>query len=165
MPCVGVRRLVQLSLTREDMFSHHCGEFGDEGMTLLNSCLGVKELACLCFRILSQTTQLCRFLALQAQVECLGICWWGLGLKVPILFNWVRFRPGICDSGATLSTGSWTCDKSPTQGCLGLAPMSWSKQWGIDIFPIFLLRLGSNLWMSMASFASLVIERGLCQLC
>ena len=48
MSCVGVRRLVQLSLTCEGVFSHLCGEFGDEGMTLLNSCLGAKELACFC---------------------------------------------------------------------------------------------------------------------
>ena len=35
-------------------------------------------------------------------------------------------------------------DSSPTQGCLGLAPSRLSKQWGMDIFPIFLLRLGSS---------------------
>ena len=55
---------------------------------------------------------------------------------------------------------SWTCDKSPTWGCLGLAPMSGSKQWGIDILPIFLLTFGSSLQMCMASFASLVIWEG-----
>ena len=35
-------------------------------------------------------------------------------------------------------------DNSPTLGCLGLAPSRLSKQWGIDILPIFLLRLGSK---------------------
>ena len=34
-------------------------------------------------------------------------------LKVPILLNWVRFRPGIWDGGPTSSTGLGTCDKSP----------------------------------------------------
>ena len=45
MSCVGVERLLQLSLMCEDTFSHLCGVLGDEGMTLLNSCLGVKEPA------------------------------------------------------------------------------------------------------------------------
>ena len=110
--------------------------------------------------ILYQITQFCRFLALQAQVECSGMYWWGFGLKVPIFLNWVRFRSGICDGGATSSTDSWTCNKSPTQGCLGSAPMSRSKQWGIDILPIFLLRFGSSLQMCMASLAFLVIWEG-----
>ena len=42
----------------------------------------------------------------------------------------------------------------------GLAPIRWSKQCGIDILPMFLLRLGSNLQMHMASFASHVIWKG-----
>ena len=45
--------------------------------------------------------------------------------------------------GATSSTGRGA-DNSPTLGCLGLAPSRLSKQWGMDIFPIFLLRLGSS---------------------
>ena len=77
------------------------------------------------------------------------------GLKVPILLNWVKLRPGIWDSGAISST-SWgaICDKAPTWGCLGLAPIRGSKQCGMDILPIFRLRLGSNLLMWMASLAS-----------
>ena len=55
---------------------------------------GVKELALMLWR-LQLIDQLNRFLALQALVECLGICIATLGLKVPILLNWVRFRPGI----------------------------------------------------------------------
>ena len=74
--------------------------------------------------------------------------------------NWVTFRPGIWDGGATSSTESCTWDRSPTQRCLGLAPIRWSKQWGIDILPIFLLELWSNLQMCMASFASQVIWEG-----
>ena len=77
-----------------------------------------------------------------------------------MLLNWVRFRPIISDGGATSSTESWSCDRRPTQGCLGLAPIRWSKQCGIDILPMFLLRLGSNLQMHMASFASHVIWKG-----
>ena len=74
-------------------------------MTLLNSCLGDKELGlCLNFEFQWQTTQFCRALALQALVECLSRNWWRFGLKVPISLNWVRFRPGIWDGGATLST-------------------------------------------------------------
>ena len=45
--------------------------------------------------------------------------------------------------------GLW--DRRPTCRCLGLAPMRGSKQCGIDILPIFLLRFGSNLQMCMAS--------------
>ena len=111
-------------------------------MTLLNSCLSAKELGLyLNFEFLWQTTQFCRALALQALVECLSRNWWGLGLKLPISLNWVRFRPGICDGGATSSTEGGLWDRRPTHGCLGLAPMRGSKQWGIDILPIFLLRV------------------------
>ena len=42
---VGMRWLLQLSQMCKDTFSHLCEVLGDEGMTLLNSCLGVKELA------------------------------------------------------------------------------------------------------------------------
>ena len=55
---------------------------------------GVKELALMLWR-LQLIDQLNRFLALQALVEHLGICIATLGLKFPILLNWVRFRPGI----------------------------------------------------------------------
>ena len=94
----------------------------------------VKELAL--FENLWQTTQLIwvdqlnRFLALHALDEGLGICWAMLGLKVPMLLNWVRFRPGIWDGGATSSTGCGAvCDRAPTQGCLGLALIRRSKLW------------------------------------
>ena len=55
---------------------------------------GVKELALMlwCLQLIDQLN---RFLALQALVECLGICIATFGLKFPILLNWVRFRPGI----------------------------------------------------------------------
>ena len=49
---------------------------------------------------------------------------------------------------------------APTQGCLGFAPNRWSKQCGMDILPIFLLRLGSSLLIWMASLASCVIWEG-----
>ena len=62
-------------------------------MTLLNSCQVLKSLAML-WR-LQLIAQLNRFLALQALVECLGICIATFGLKFPILLNWVRFMPGI----------------------------------------------------------------------
>ena len=62
--------------------------------------------------------QLNRFFALQALVECLGICIAIFGLKFPILLNWVRFRPDICDGGATSSTGRGSTDNSPTLGVL-----------------------------------------------
>ena len=105
--------------------------------------------------------QLNRFLVLHVLVEGLGICWATFGLKVPILLNWVKLRPGIWDGGAISSTG-WgaVCDKAPTQGCLGLAPSRGSKQCGMDILPIFRLRFGSNLLMCMASLTSLVIWEG-----
>ena len=108
------------------------------------------------FKFLWQTTQFCRALALQALVDHLSKNWCGFGLKVPISLNWVKFRPGIWDGGATSSTGCGAWDRSPTHGCLGLAPMRGLKQCGIDILPIFLLRFGSNLWMCMASLASWV---------
>ena len=101
---------------------------------------------------------------LQALFECLGILFNKLDLKDPISLNWVRFRPGIWDSGAISSTGSCTCERRPTHGCLGFTPKRGSKQCGIDILPIFLLRFGSNLWMWMASFASWVTWDP-CQLC
>ena len=103
--------------------------------------------------------QLNRFLALQAPVEGLGMCWAMFGLKLPILLNWVRLRPGIWDGGAISSTG-WGAASAPTRGCLGFAPNKWSKQCGMDILPIFLLILGSSLLMWMASLASLVIWEG-----
>ena len=111
---------------------------------------GVKELAL--FEIIWQTTQLIwldqlnRFLALHALVEGLGICWATLGLKVPISLNWVRFRPGIWDGRAISSTGCGAVsDRAPTWGCLGFALIRGSKQCGMDILPIFQLRLGSSL--------------------
>ena len=115
-------------------------------MTLLNSCQVLKSLACEFVLLwhLQLINQLNRFLALQALVERLGICTATFGLKFPILLNWVKFRPGIWDSGATSSTGRGAADSSPTWGCLGLAPSRLSKQWGMDILPIFLLRLGSS---------------------
>ena len=80
----------------EDASLHLFGVLGDEGMTLLNSCLSVKEPAYYFnLNLANNSTQFCRFLALQALVECLGICWIRLDLKLPILLNWVRFRPGI----------------------------------------------------------------------
>ena len=82
------------------------------------------------------------------------------GLTFPILLNWVRFRPGIWDGGATSSTGRGATDNSPTLGCLGLAPNRLSKHWGTDILPIFLLRLGSSRLMWIASLASLVTWEG-----
>ena len=123
---------------------------------------GVKELAlilCMLWR-LQLINQLNRFLALQALVEHLGICIATFGLKVPILLNWVKFRPGIWDGGATSSTGRGAADNSPTLGCFGLAPSRLSKQWGMDILPIFLLRLGSSRLMWIASLASLVTWEG-----
>ena len=126
-------------------------------MTLLNSCQVLKELAlCLCILWLQLITQLNRFLALQDLVERLGICIATFGQKFPILLNWVRFRPGICDGGASSSTGRGAADNALTLGCLGLAPSRLSKQWGMDILPIFLLRLGSSRPMWIASLASLV---------
>ena len=120
---------------------------------------GVKELALMLWH-LQLINQLNRFLALQALVECLGIWTATFGLKFPILWNWVRFRPGIWDGGATSSTGRGVTDNSPTLGCLGLAPSRLSKQCGMDIFPIFLLRLGSSRLMWIASLASLVTWEG-----
>ena len=131
-------------------------------MTLLNSCQVLKSLAFELFVLLWRLQlidQLNRFLALQALVECLGIWIATFGLKFPILLNWVKFRPGIWDSGAT-STGRGAADSSPTRGCLGLAPSRLSKQWGMDILPIFLLRLGSSCLMWIASLASLVTWEG-----
>ena len=129
-------------------------------MTLLNSCQVLKSLACVLLWCLQLIAQLNRFLALHALVEGLGIWRATFGLKFPILLNWVRFRPGICDGGATSSAGRGASDRAPTQGCLGLAPSRLSKQCGMDILPIFLLRLGSSLLMWIASFASLVIWEG-----
>ena len=123
---------------------------------------GVKELALILCMLwcLQLINQLNRFLALQALVECLGICIATFGLKFPILLNWVKFRPGIWDGGATSSTGRGATDNSPTLGCFGLAPSRLSKQWGMDILPIFLLRLGSSHLMWIASLASLVNWEG-----
>ena len=123
---------------------------------------GVKELALiLCIMwCLQLINQLNRFLALQALVERLGICIATLGLNFPILLNWVKFWPGIWGGGATSSTGRGAADNSPTLGCFGLAPSRLSKQWGMDILPIFLLRLGSSRLMWITSLASLVTWEG-----
>ena len=103
---------------------------------------------------------LSKFFALHAWVERLGIFLMMFGLKVLMLLNWVRFRPGICDSGATSFTESWGWDRRSTWGSFGLAPIRWSKQCGMDILPIFLLRFGSNLQICMASLASWVTWEG-----
>ena len=124
---------------------------------------GDKELGLYRFLVANNSieNQLNRFLVLHALVEGLGMCWATFGLKFPILLNWVKLRPGIWDGRATSST-DWgaICDRTPTQGCLGFAPSKGSKQCGMDILPIFLLRFGSSLLMWMASFASLVIWEG-----
>ena len=95
---------------------------------------GVKELALILCMLwhLQLINQLNRFLALQALVECLGICIATFGLKFPILLNWVKFRPGIWDGGATSSTGRGSADNSPTLGCFGLATIhsGWSTSEG-----------------------------------
>ena len=114
---------------------------------------GVKELAQLSF-------ELSKFFALQALFEHLGILFNRLDLKDPISLNWVRFRPGIWDGGTVLSTGSWAWERWSTHGCLGFTPKRGSKQYGIDILPIFLLGFGSNLQMWMASLASQVTWEG-----
>ena len=126
---------------------------------------GVKELALILWH-LQLIDQLNRFFALQALVEHLGICIATFGLKFPILLNWVKFRPGIWDGGATSSTGRGAADNSPTLGCFGLAPSRLSKQWGMDILPIFLLRLGSSR-LIVDHLLGLVwwLEKVLCQLC
>ena len=123
---------------------------------------GAKELGLwVCVVVVpSIDNQLNRLLALQALVECLGIWIATFGLKFPILLNWVKFRPGIWDGGAISSTGRGATDSSPTWGCLGLAPSRLSKQWGMDILPMFLLRLGSSCLMWIASLASLVTWEG-----
>ena len=123
---------------------------------------GAKELGlcCIVFVVPQLIAQLNRFLTLQALVEGLGMWWATFGLKFPILLNWVRLRPGIWESG-TISSTDWGAARAPTQGCLGFAPRRWSKQCGMDILPIFLLRLGSNLFMWMASLASCVILGGI----
>ena len=61
-------------------------------------------------------------MALHALFECLGILFNKLDLKDPIALNWVRFRPGIWDSGATSSTDSWACERRFTHWCLGFMP-------------------------------------------
>ena len=103
--CVECGRLLQLSLICVNILPHlftPFGECGDKGMTLLNSCQVIKSLAL--FGNMWQTTpsiwvdQLNRFLALHALVEGLGTCWATFGLKVPILLNWVRCRPGNCST-------------------------------------------------------------------
>ena len=105
---LDVRRLVQLSLTCVSVFSHLCGVWRWKEWHYSIHVYVLKSWPLFGIWILRQTTQFCRALALQALVECLGINWCWLGLKVPISMNWVRFRPRIWD-GATSSTG-WGFD-------------------------------------------------------
>ena len=67
---------------------------------------------------------------------------YGFGLN---LSNCVIFRPEICEgeAGSSTSPGNW--NRWPTQGCLCLTLIRGSKQWGMDILPIFPLRSGSSL--------------------
>ena len=136
--------------------------WGDEGMRLLNSCQVLKSLGLYWILVANNSIgdQLNRFLALQALVEGLGMCWAMFGLKFPILLNWVKLRPGIWDGGAISSTG-WgaTCERTPTQGCLGFTPSRGSKQCRMDILPIFLLRFGPSLLIWMASWPPWWFER------
>ena len=60
---------------KSDVWRHvftPCGVFGDKGMKLLNSCLGVKEPSLFVWFWILQTTQFCSFLVLQALVESFG---------------------------------------------------------------------------------------------
>ena len=152
--------LLQLSSNRCGCVCHTLGEMKEWHYSIHVRCWRAWPVLILVANN-SIDDQLNRFLALQALVEGLGMCWAMFGLKFPILLNWVRLRPGIWDGGAISSTG-WgaACARVPTQGCLGFAPNKWSKQCGMDILPIFLLRLGSSLLMWMASLASLVIWEG-----
>ena len=64
-------------------------------MTLLNSCLVLKSLACVFVVVPSIDYSIEQVFSLQSLVEGLGIWKATLGLKFPILLNWVRLRPGI----------------------------------------------------------------------
>ena len=122
--CGGCGRMLQLSLTHVNMLPHlftPFGECGDEGMTLLNSCQVLKSWPCLRTSgkqlNWSWVDQLNRVLALHDLVKGLGICWATFGLKVSMLLSWVRFRPGIWDSGAISSTGCGAVwDRLPLKG-------------------------------------------------
>ena len=91
--CRECGRLLQLSLTCVNMLPYFFTpwECGDEGMTLLNSCQLIKELA-LFENCGKQTTQLIwvdqlnRFLALHALVEGLGI--FGTSKIHPYKWGW-----------------------------------------------------------------------------
>ena len=54
-----------------------------------------------------------------------------------------------------------SCERWSTQVCLGFTLIRGSKQWGMNILPIFLLRSGSNLWICIASLASRANLRGI----
>ena len=106
--------------------------------------------------------QLNRFLALHAIVEGLGMCWATFGLNIPILLNWVRIRPGIWDGGAISSTG-WgaICDRAPTRGCLGLAPIRGVKTVWNGHFTNILIEIGVPAFLcEWPLLASLVIWEG-----
>ena len=134
--------------------------WGDEGITLLNSCQVFKELGLYWFWWqLNWLIKLNRFLALQALVEGLGICWATFGLKFPILLNWVRLRPGIWDGGAISST-DWGATSDPTERCLGFAPNRWSKAvWDVHFTNISVETRVQSPYMD-ASLASHVIWEG-----
>ena len=71
--CHMVWRAVAIKL--QHMWTCLSHSWGDEGMTLLNSCQVLKSLACTdFFGGNSIDDQLNRFLALQALVEGLGMC-------------------------------------------------------------------------------------------
>ena len=61
--------------------------------------------------------------------------------KIPNIVELGQIYAWYLSRWSTSSTDGAT-DNSPTLGCLGLAPSRLSKQWGIDILPIFPVETG-----------------------
>ena len=122
---------------------------GDEGMTLLNSCLVLKSLACVFVVAPSIDYSIEQVLALQALVEGLGIWRATLGLKFQILLNWVKLRPGIWD-GLKYQASIW-----PNLIILGILDLMWLSIWDhlkyqASIWPnLIILGILDLMWLSI----------------
>ena len=73
------------------------------------------------------------------------MCWLGSGSKFPILLNWVKLRPGVCD-GAVSSTEGVALERVSMWGCLGFALIRGQNSEGLTFYQYFCWDLGPTFW-------------------
>ena len=136
---VWVRRPVQLGLTHVNVFSHLFGVWRWRNDITQFMSKVIKSNGLIVW------IHILQFFTLQALVEHLGIWSCGLGLKVTVLSNCVRFRPSIWDGEATSSTNCWGWDKSPLAGVWVLHLLEGQSSEGWAFYQYSCWNLGQSL--------------------